>query len=77
MKIIKKMIFVIRFYIIYKQENIYQMKNIILPAQNEVDLDDVPDEILNSIQFFFVNSIDEVFQHAFNSGKYIDVKTTS
>ncbi len=52
----------------------YGIKNIIMPQQNEVDLDDVPKEVLDSIQFSLVKTIDEVFENAFNSGQYIDVK---
>ncbi len=52
----------------------YGIKNIIMPQQNEVDLDDVPKEVLDSIQFSMVKTIDEVFENAFNSGQYIDVK---
>ena len=52
----------------------YGLKKIILPAQNEVDLDDVPKEVTNTMTFYLVNTIDEVFEHAFTQGQVIDVK---
>jgi len=35
-----------------------------LPKRNEYDLDDVPEEIKNKIQFIFVETVDEVLEAA-------------
>jgi ATP-dependent Lon protease len=40
------------------------MKTVILPKRNEFDLDDVPDEIKNKINFVFVETVDEVLNAA-------------
>ncbi len=40
------------------------MKTVILPKRNEYDLDDVPEEIKNKIQFIFVETVDEVLNAA-------------
>lgn len=55
----------------------FGLKRVILPAQNEVDLEDIPEKVAQEIEFFLVNTVDEVFEHAFNSGKHIDVKKAS
>ena len=52
----------------------YGIKNIILPAQNEVDLEEIPKEVMDSMHFSLVKTIGEVFDYAFNEGQYIDVK---
>lgn len=41
-----------------------ELKTVILPRQNEPDLVDVPDEVKNSMQFVFVESLDQVLQAA-------------
>ena len=40
------------------------MKTVILPKRNEFDLDDVPEEIKNKINFVFVETVDEVLNAA-------------
>jgi ATP-dependent Lon protease len=40
------------------------LKTVILPKRNEYDLDDVPEEIKNKIQFIFVETVDEVLDAA-------------
>ncbi|MGD9029607.1 MAG: hypothetical protein PVG25_07315, partial [Anaerolineae bacterium] len=43
------------------------LKIIILPRANEVDLDDVPQEIRDELEFKLVEHVDEVLQIAFES----------
>jgi predicted ATP-dependent protease len=40
------------------------IKKIVLPKRNEMDLDDVPKEVRDQMQFFFVEELSEVFAHA-------------
>jgi ATP-dependent Lon protease len=40
------------------------LKTVILPRQNEPDLEDLPDEVRRSIQFVLVDQIDEVLESA-------------
>jgi ATP-dependent Lon protease len=40
------------------------LKTVILPKRNEFDLDDVPKEIKNKIQFVFVDTVDDVLDAA-------------
>ena len=40
------------------------IKTVILPKLNEQDYEDIPEEVKNSIQFIFVDTIDEVLKHA-------------
>ena len=40
------------------------IKKILLPKRNEMDLDDVPKEVRDTIQFSFVEELSEVFMHA-------------
>jgi ATP-dependent Lon protease len=42
----------------------YGLKTIILPQANEVDLDDVPQEIRDELDFVLVEHLDEVLEHA-------------
>jgi hypothetical protein len=35
-----------------------------LPARNEADLEEVPDEVLQALQFIFVETIEEVLEAA-------------
>ncbi len=41
------------------------IKTIILPKLNEIDFDEIPDEVKNSINFIFVDSIDEILNKIF------------
>lgn len=40
------------------------LKTIILPKDNEPDLEDLPEEVHNAIQFILVERVDEVLEHA-------------
>jgi ATP-dependent Lon protease len=40
------------------------LSTIILPSRNEQDLDDLPEDVRNSMHFILVNTIDEVLEHA-------------
>ncbi len=40
------------------------LKTIILPKGNEADLEDLPEEVHNAIQFILVERVDEVLEHA-------------
>lgn len=40
------------------------LKKVILPKLNEPDLDDLPNEVRNELQFFFVERVEEVFDYA-------------
>ncbi|MBN1303581.1 MAG: endopeptidase La [Anaerolineales bacterium] len=46
-----------------------KLKTVILPKRNELDLDDVPEEIKNSMKFIFVETVSEVFDAALLAGK--------
>jgi ATP-dependent Lon protease len=37
------------------------LKTVILPRQNEKDLDDVPDEVQNALEFILTERVDDVF----------------
>jgi len=40
------------------------IQHVLLPADNEADLDDLPEEVRNSLRFSLVRSLDEVFDLA-------------
>jgi len=40
------------------------LKTVILPRRNGLDLDDVPDEVKESMKFIYVDTVDEVFEAA-------------
>ncbi|GAP10885.1 ATP-dependent protease La [Bellilinea caldifistulae] len=40
------------------------LKTVILPKGNEADLEDLPEEVHNAIQFILVERVDEVLEHA-------------
>jgi ATP-dependent Lon protease len=40
------------------------IRTVILPARNEKDLEEVPEQVRKEMQFLFVDTIDEVLQHA-------------
>ena len=48
------------------------LKTVILPKANEVDLDDVPQEILDELELKLVEHVDEVLQIAFQSESKIE-----
>jgi len=45
------------------------LKTVILPKRNKFDLDDVPEEIKNKIQFIFVETVGEVLDAALEKGR--------
>jgi ATP-dependent Lon protease len=54
----------------------YELSTVILPSQNQYDLEDIPEEIRNTMKFIFVDTVDEVFQHAFDLQPAAEVATT-
>ena len=40
----------------------------ILPRRNESDLEDIPEEVRKEMAFVFVDTVDEVLQHALRDG---------
>jgi len=40
------------------------LKKVILPKLNEPDIEDIPDEVREAMEFFLVESIDDVLEHA-------------
>ena len=47
------------------------LKTVILPKRNEFDLDDVPEEIKNRMQFIFAETVDEVLEAALEKKRTI------
>ena len=47
------------------------IKTVILPARNEVDLDDIPEEIREALHFVFAERVDDVFSAALHDGAEI------
>ena len=45
------------------------IKKIILPQENEKDLDEVPLEVKEKIEFIFVKTYEEIFKNLFKVGK--------
>ena len=45
------------------------LRTIVLPKRNKVDLDDVPDEIKNSMKFIYVETVDDVLEAALEPAK--------
>jgi ATP-dependent Lon protease len=45
------------------------LKTVILPKQNEKDLDDIPEEVRHSLNFVLAEQVDDVFRAALASGK--------
>jgi ATP-dependent Lon protease len=55
------------------------LKTVILPKRNEKDLEDVPDDVRDSLSFVLVERVDEVFETALDSDSRPDeeqVETT-
>jgi ATP-dependent Lon protease len=52
----------------------YRIKNLLLPAANEKDLDDVPPEVRKEINFHFVKTIDEALRLLFPAGMFTSPK---
>jgi len=51
------------------------LKTIILPKRNEADLEDIPDEIKETIDFVFVEAMDDVFITALEPAPKVKKKT--
>lgn len=45
------------------------IKEVIVPKRNEKDMEDVPEEVKNTLKFHFVNTVDEVLQIALKPAK--------
>jgi ATP-dependent Lon protease len=45
------------------------LKRVILPAENEPDLDDLPPEAKAELEFLLVDHVEEVFEHAFRGSR--------
>jgi ATP-dependent Lon protease len=43
------------------------LKTIILPARNQPDLEELPAEVRNSLEFVFANTVDDILQIVFES----------
>jgi len=52
------------------------LKTIVLPKRNKVDLDDVPEEIKNSMQFIYAETVDDVLEAALEPAKPENKKKT-
>jgi ATP-dependent Lon protease len=52
------------------------LQTVILPKQNEKDLEDVPEEVLEDLTIVLVERIDEVFQTALDSAGDTEEETT-
>jgi ATP-dependent Lon protease len=46
----------------------YGLKRVVLPRENEPDLEELPEETRNELEFILVDSIEDVFAVAFSSG---------
>ncbi|WP_080844554.1 endopeptidase La [Cytobacillus gottheilii] len=44
------------------------LRKIILPKDNEKDIDDIPESVRNELDFVLVSHLDEVLEHALNGG---------
>jgi ATP-dependent Lon protease len=45
------------------------LKTVILPKRNQADLEDLPEEVIDDINFIFVDTVDEVLQAALETPK--------
>lgn len=50
------------------------LKTVILPKDNEPDLDDLPEEVRKSMNFILVDTIDEAVEHAFEKPTQTEVQ---
>jgi ATP-dependent Lon protease len=53
------------------------LKTVILPRRNEADLEDLPEEVRKSIQFVFVDTVDEVLNVALEPAAAKDSPTAA
>lgn len=47
----------------------FGLKTVLLPKRNEIDLDDVPEEVRDDMEFHFVDTVDEVIELALEDKK--------
>ncbi|KAB2334114.1 endopeptidase La [Bacillus mesophilum] len=47
------------------------LRKIILPKDNEKDIDDIPESVRNELDFVLVSHLDEVLKHALNGGLHL------
>jgi len=52
------------------------LKKIVLPKDNEKDMEDVPEKVQKDIKFVFASSIDEVLEQALNKWPVVKEKPT-
>ena len=52
------------------------MKTVILPKLNEMDYEDIPDEVRKSIEFIFVDTIDDIFESVLEDNELTPLTTT-
>jgi ATP-dependent Lon protease len=45
------------------------IQTVILPKRNEADLDDLPDEVREKLEFVLVDRVEQVLDAAFNGGQ--------
>jgi ATP-dependent Lon protease len=48
------------------------IRDVVLPGQNEADLDDLPVEVRDEVRFFFADDLDEVLVHALRGARLED-----
>jgi ATP-dependent Lon protease len=51
------------------------LKTVILPRQNEQDIEQVPDEVKKAVRFIFVDTVQEVIKYALGRAKRSTRKT--
>jgi ATP-dependent Lon protease len=47
------------------------LTKIILPKDNEKDIDDIPESVRNELDFILVSHVDEVLRHALLEGEVL------
>ncbi|HNB53129.1 MAG TPA: magnesium chelatase domain-containing protein [Anaerolineales bacterium] len=50
------------------------LKTIILPARNQADLEELPDEVRNSLEFVFANTVDDILHVVFEAPSFENVE---
>jgi ATP-dependent Lon protease len=51
------------------------LKKVILPKRNEIDLEELPEEVMKSIKFVFADTVDDVLKSALLKTRKAPVKT--
>jgi ATP-dependent Lon protease len=49
-----------------------RLKKVLLPSRNEADLEDIPEEVRNELNFVFVETIDDIMKHALEEEPVVD-----